>query len=75
MKTIKIRISDSADGSLKFLSDYFKFPAFREHNGIVVLRDNSNYYSPVVVVECDKSDAEWHFVNYRNNIHLYYKHA
>ena len=75
MKTIRIKKSDYECGSIKFLSDYFKHPAFREENGIIVLRDNSNYYSPIIIVECDKSDADWHFVNYRSKIHFYYKYS
>lgn len=78
MKTIKVKKSDIIQNqfpSLKHLENYFGFPAYYEQDGIIELRDNSNYYTTIRIIECKREEAEFNFVNYTSKIHLYYKYA
>jgi hypothetical protein len=59
--------------TFKHLEDYFGYPVHEEQNGILYLYDNSNYYTPIKLKECEKEDADFHFSDYSAKLHRYYK--
>lgn len=76
MKSIKISAKEAEDYKefgLEHLEKYFGYPTRWESGGCIILRDNSNYYTPISVLPCSKEEATLHFYNNRKRCHIYYK--
>ena len=61
MKTIRVRKEETGN-ELVIFSRYFGYPSKPDANGMIILRDNSNYYTPIYVQECKKDEADYRLI-------------